>query len=333
MTHEDVEAARRMRGHSTLLFITDRCPVGCAHCSVDSRLDSRTITDWSLFAEIVEALCADERLKVVGISGGEPFVERRGLSLASRRLAESGKAQVIYTSGIWAASDHPPAWVTDILRRASCVYLSTDAFHARAVADERYIRAARAIADAGARIVVQVLDIGNMVEQARTLLLTALGTRFEDIAELRPIHPLTHGRGSGVFAQPDRTHPGHTFGPCPLVTAPIVRYDGRVTGCCNESVIMGLGPTRLAAQAQTSSDVTAAMDAFHNDPLLRVIGNAGLGILTKHPNFSDLADEQFEDQCHLCWKILNRQPDRTAPDALVNAIDAISQRADVSSSA
>ncbi len=112
LTHDDVEAARHARGRSTLLFITDRCPVGCAHCSVDSRLDSPRITDWALFGQIVDYLCDEPALEVVGISGGEPFVERRGLELLSARLEEAGKSQVVYTSGVWAAADQAPGWVS-----------------------------------------------------------------------------------------------------------------------------------------------------------------------------------------------------------------------------
>lgn len=324
MTHTDVENVRRTRGRSTLLFITDRCPVGCAHCSVDSRTDSPRISDWELFQEIVDWLCTDPGIEVVGISGGEPFVERRGLGLVSRRLAEAGKRQVVYTSGVWAVAETPPSWIQDVLSHCSCVYLSTDAFHARALADERYVRAARAIADAGAWIVVQVLSLTGMVEKAEQLLRDTFGPGFEDFAELRPIRPLTHGRGAGLFTRTGSV-PGHGFGPCPLVTAPMVRYDGRVTGCCNESVIMNHGPSRLRRQARSGDEVAAAMASFHDDPLLHAIGVAGLGALTEHPRFADLAEEHFVDQCQLCWKILDREPSEARPDPLIDAINIVGE--------
>ena len=105
----EIEEIRHTRGRSTLLFITDRCPVGCAHCSVDSRRDSATITDFALFSEILDWLCGQPELEVVGISGGEPFVERRGLTLAVEHLAGAGKRVVIYTSGLWGRRPLPPA--------------------------------------------------------------------------------------------------------------------------------------------------------------------------------------------------------------------------------
>lgn len=324
LTHDDVERLRHERGRSTLLFITDRCPVGCGHCSVDSRADSPTITDWKLFGEIVDWLCADPGLSVVGISGGEPFVERRGLSLASARLAAAGKGQVLYTSGVWARRATTPAWIRQVLERCNCVYLSTDGFHARAVPDADYVRAARAIANAGSWIVVQVLDLGEMVEQATALLREAFGVRFEDFAELRPIRPLSHGRGATVFER-SGAHLAHSFGPCPLVATPIVRYDGRVTACCNESVIMGHGPARLRRQAATGAQVDAAVQGFHDDPLLRAVGSAGLGPLTAHPRYRDLADREFADQCQLCWTMLDRSPPRPEPDRLLDQINVVAE--------
>ncbi|MBA3475324.1 MAG: radical SAM protein [Actinobacteria bacterium] len=319
---EEIEEIRRRRGRSTLLFITDRCPVGCAHCSVASRRDSPRITDFELFGEILDWLCAQPQLEVVGISGGEPFVERRGLALATRRIADAGKRVVIYTSGVWGTRPHPPAWIRETLDRSSTVFLSTDAFHQERVPDSTYVNAARAIAAADAWIVVQVIDTEPMVERARALLGSAFGEGFEDFAELRLTAPLTAGRGADVFKRTERT-PGHAFAPCTFVASPMVRYDGYVTACCNESVIMGFGPARLRRRASSQTEVAAAIDAFHTDPMLRAIGGAGPGALTRHPRFADLSDSDFTSVCDLCWKMLDRITDDERPDPLIDAISTV----------
>jgi organic radical activating enzyme len=318
---QEIEDIRHERGRSTLLFITDRCPVGCAHCSVDSRRDSPTITDFELFNEIVEWLVAQDD-DVIGISGGEPFVERRGLSLAARRITEEGKHLVVYTSGVWAKRPDPPAWIADVLYRCTTVFLSTDAFHQDGVGDASYVNAARAIQRAGAWIVVQVLEVDDMVDRARDLLRAAFGDAWEDFAELRPLTPLTAGRGADVFMR-CKHQPGHSFAPCTMLASPMIRYDGVVTACCNESVIMGRGPKALRRKARNREELTAAMSAFHNDPLLRAIGGVGPGALTKHPRFADLADEPFTSICDLCWKLLHRTADDAAPDPLVAAISLV----------
>jgi hypothetical protein len=317
----EIEDIRHERGRSTLLFITDRCPVGCAHCSVDSRRDSPTITDFVLFEELVEWLCA-QPLEVVGVSGGEPFVERRGLTYTARRVSEAGKKLVIYTSGVWAKRPEPPTWIADVLARCETVFLSTDAFHAEGVGDGHYVNAARAIAAAGAWIVVQVIEEPAMVEQARALLIEAFGERWEDYAELRPLTPLTSGRGKDVFTRTDHV-PGRAFQPCTMVASPMVRYDGVITACCNESVIMGWGPPALRKQARDRFELDVAMDEFHADPLLRAIGGVGPGVLTSHPRFGDLAQQDFTSICDLCWKMFDRTAADPEPDRLIGAINTV----------
>jgi organic radical activating enzyme len=318
----EIEQIRSQRGRSMLLFITDRCPVGCAHCSVDSRRNSPTITDFELFGEIVDWICDQEGLEVVGISGGEPFVERRGLMLAAWRIADAGKRLVLYTSGVWGTSPQPPAWIREVLDRSTTVFLSTDAFHEEGVSDTAYVNAARAIADAGAWIVVQVIETEPMVERAQRLLHAAFGDRWEDFAELRTTTPLTAGRGANVFTRTE-SMPGHAFSPCTMVASPMVRYDGLATGCCNESVIMGFGPKRLRRATRSGSELGAAIEAFHADPMLRAIGGAGLGALTAHPRFADLADREFTSICDLCWKVLGRTAEGEAPDPLIDAVNML----------
>jgi len=320
--HRDIDALRRERGRSLLLFISDRCPVGCAHCSVDSRPDGPTITDLPLFKRIVEWIASDPRVELVEISGGEPFVEREGLCLATRQLAAAGKRVVVFTSGIWAARERIAGWVRDVLGRCDSVYLSTDAFHAETIDDECLIHAAREIAAADARLVLQVLDHGPARKRAAKLLNEAFGGRWDQLAEINVIPPQRHGRGADLFAPLARIE-GHAFGPCTQVGSPVVRYDGVVSACANESVIMGRGPARLRKAATTTNGLSAALRRFQSDPLLRVIGDSGLGVLTEHPRAKELGTERFSTNCELCWKLLERLPE--GGDRLIEAIDAVGQ--------
>jgi len=318
----EIDEIRKTRGRSTLLFLTDRCPVGCGHCSVDSRTDSPTITDFELFEQILDWICEQDGLEVVGISGGEPFVERRGLTLAVRRFTDAGKRVVLYTSGVWATRVRPLPWIVEMLERATTVCLSTDAYHETGVSDRVYVNAARAIAAAGDWIVVQVVDTEPMVERAQELLRAAFGPEWESYAELCRNPALTHGRGAAVFTRTN-AFPGHAYPPCTQLGSQTVRYDGRITGCCNESVIMGLGPARLARHVRSKAEVGAAIDGFHADPLLRAIGGPGPGALTAHPRFADLADRRFTSICDLCWTMLDRVADDEQPDPLIDAVSVV----------
>jgi hypothetical protein len=299
LTLAEVNQIRSIPGRSLLLYITDRCPVGCAHCSVDARVDSPTIRDFALFEQIVAGICGQPGITTVGISGGEPFVERRGLTLAIERLAEADKEIVLYTSGIWANASVPD-WIAHALRPVSCVFLSTDAFHAAAIDDARFVCAARTIAKTGVWLIVQVLKLPDMVQKAQDLLQQAFGDDYHQYAEISLIPPLPYGRGALVFHQ-KASRPGTSFGACSALSAPVVRYDGQITACCNEQLIKGLGPERLRQPCRSALDVGETLGRFRSDPVLNIIGGMGAGALTQHPRFTDLAEQNFSSICELCW--------------------------------
>jgi len=287
LTFDDVERARLTRGATALLFLTDRCPVGCAHCSVDSRPDSPKISDFPLFEAVVEALC-DSRFPLIGVSGGEPFVERRGLSYVARRVIESGKELVVYT------------------------------FHQAALADDRFRRAARVIAGQGVWIVVQVIDDDAMVDRAAGLLAEALGPEWNSQAEIHRIPLLPYGRASGLLQIERRTR-GRDFGPCHVARSPVVRYDGLLSFCCNESVIMGRGPETYRRRCTSQREVAAALAEFDNHAFFRAIGDLGPGVLTAHPDFQDLAERPFRNICELCWQMVDRVSDAAGDPVLTAA--------------
>jgi hypothetical protein len=318
LRHAEVDRRRETPGESALLFLTDRCPVGCAHCSVDSRPDSPRITDVELFGEIVDTLCASD-LNLIGISGGDPFVERRALSLATARLAAAGKDLVVYTSGFWAGGPEVPRWTGPVLRRCACVYLSTDAFHQAGVAEERFVSAARATAMAGAWIVVQVLDLGDMSRRAADLLGRAFGRSWPDWAELVPIPPLPYGRAATLFPRTHRRPGRELTTPCRIVASPVIRYDGAVSACCNEAVLMGRGPAGLRRRCGSGAEVADAVGRFRDTPFLRAVAAVGPGPLTADPRLADLADEQVSGICELCWKMTDRL-DLDVPDRVLATV-------------
>ncbi|MGW3075487.1 MULTISPECIES: radical SAM protein [unclassified Kitasatospora] len=307
LSHAEVNRIRRTPEASILLFITDRCPVGCAHCSVDSRPDSPRISNFELFAEIIDQLCSQPNLDLVGISGGEPFVERRALSLAVDRLVSAGKRIAIYTSGFWAGQETPPPWIDKVLARIDCVYLSTDAYHEAGTSSDQFSSAARALARHGIPIVVQVIDENGMVDRARQLLVAAFGSDWSCHAEIIPTFPLPYGRGAGIYSWKHR-FPANSFGVCNLATSPVVRYDGLVTACCNETVIMGGGPPDLRRECLSGAETSKAISEFRTDPFFQGASTIGIGeMAANRPEFQVLANKEFSSICGACWSMLRRR--------------------------
>ncbi|MHA6757812.1 hypothetical protein [Streptacidiphilus sp. PAMC 29251] len=307
LTLTEIDGYRQARGRSALLYLTDRCPVGCDHCSVDARPLGPRITDRAQFARVLDLLCGTAALTVVGISGGEPFIERQGLVLAARRLTAAGKLIVPYTSGSWGRN--PPAWIDEILRLSSCIVLSTDAFHAARLPTASVINAARTIAAAGVWIGCQVLAGEHQQAAATALLVEAFGPDWTSYAELRPIPLLPHGRAAGRAAAPPTAR-----GRCTVAGTPVVRYDGHISACCNEVVATGGGPAGLRHHA----DTPGVLEHLAADPYLTALGTAGATALTRLPEYRDLAQTPVSDLCALCWRMVERGTTGPALQALVH---------------
>ncbi|RSO03093.1 hypothetical protein DMH26_12615 [Streptomyces sp. WAC 05379] len=322
LTLAEVEDARWGHGNSGLLFITDRCPVGCAHCSVDSRPDSPRITDFALFEDIVSGLALSQ-LSMVGISGGEPFVERRALQHAVRTLRAADKDVVVYTSGIWANTASPPNWVQQVIQQCGAIFLSTDSFHQAEISDERFMNAARAIATHGVPIFVQVVEVDGLADRTESLLTAALGPTWSTMAEIKMVEPLPYGRAEGMFTPAPRRR-GSSFGTCPVAKAPVVRYDGVVTGCCNESVLLGGGPAWLRRKIGSALELAETLEDFRKSPLLQIIARVGVGELAHHPRAGDVGDREFHSICGACWLAVKRLAD-DPQDGLLTAMAAMGE--------
>jgi hypothetical protein len=301
LTLADIDAIRAQRQRSALLYLTDRCPVGCAHCSVSALPHGARPADPGLLRSLVEGICAAAGITLVGISGGEPFTERRALGEATGRLSAAGKRLVLYTSGNWGRDDGTvPPWTTEVLRRTDTVVFSADRFHAATIPPARCVAALTAAAAAGSWIAVQAAGDSASADQ---LLTTAFGTGWRDRAEVRVTPLISRGRAAGRAATAGR--PGRDYGPCRLASAPVIRYDGRLTACCDENVVTGAGAAHLHAAARTAAGLTSELDAFRDDPYLAAIGAAGPGALTRLPRYRHIGEARYDDICGACLALLS----------------------------
>ncbi|MGY1831231.1 radical SAM protein [Geodermatophilus sp. SYSU D01180] len=303
-TLADLDRIRDQPGKSCLLFLTDRCPVGCAHCSVDSRRDSPRIEDRALFREMVGGVLSIPGLELVGISGGEPFMERQALSYAVRECAARGLQVVLYTSGVWAVGGEP-GWASEVCELATAVVLSTDAFHAPAVNAATLRRVGRRVMGGGRSLIVQTVDLPASREPALLLVEHLRSTSEAGHVELSLVPPLSTGRGKSAFAAlpslPRRTLAD--WGACGLLGSPVIRHDGTVIACCNEAVLMGAGPARLRRSCRTAAEVAAAVAALRDDPLLECIRTVGMAATSDLPWVDVPPDRSFGSICEACWEL------------------------------
>jgi hypothetical protein len=277
-SQRDFDERRWRTGAIMGVTLTDRCPVGCAHCSVSALPDDPGPAKNPKLLNQLEELVSQPEVEVVIITGGEPLVHPRELEQVVALVGRHGKRSVLHTSGYWGGSRRGECGeVQRTLASLDAVVIGVDFYHRATIRDEALVAAFRAVRDAGAWLVVQTL-VGDANHDhqgyALSLLGQAFGDSWETFAELVRQQPLPFGRGEAVGFSPL----AGALGRCDLVRRPMYRFDGEVVACCNEEVLRGRGPTRLR-RAIGSAGAVAALAELRDDPLVDMLHEVPTGVL------------------------------------------------------
>jgi len=295
----DIDYFRSQKLSSVLLFLTDRCPVKCRHCSVNSEPQSPTIKDFGLFEDIINSLSLIDSVQAVGISGGEPFIEKRGLELSVSKLRNAEKRIALYTSGYWGGNNQN-TWIDTVLKQVNTVVLSTDAFHRASISEIAFTKALQRIANADTWLIIQTILSEQTIDFVYKSLKEVFGDSWKEKAEINEIPLLSHGKAEKYFPLP-QMKPLAAISKCTRSNSPVVRYDGIVTACTNESIIMGKGPNALRKQITQGTQLLDALISLSENPIVNTLSKVGPIALI---NDIDLDDKMFCNVCDVCWQKL-----------------------------
>jgi hypothetical protein len=191
-------------------------------------------------------------------------------------------------------------WIRRVLERSAAVVLSTDTFHDAGVTQRQVRVAAEAIVAAGARLIVQVVDVGESVRRAVDLVVDCFGDASSDVADVHVVPLIGVGRGADVLTV-RRRYTVDQLSPCRAAASPVIAYDGRVTPCCNEALINGDGPAVLRPRVTHATDLPHVVRDVTTAPLISMMRTAGPAAVASLPGFTDLAAQRHGSLCDFCW--------------------------------
>lgn len=89
--------------HGCAFYLTTRCQQSCAHCWLDCQPGQGMDMDPAMFREIVRRAASQGLLRVVTLTGGEPFIDPDRLIQAVRHLLAGHGVMEIFipTNGLW----------------------------------------------------------------------------------------------------------------------------------------------------------------------------------------------------------------------------------------
>lgn len=304
LTLDEITRYRKIKGQSILLFITHRCPVGCSHCSVNASPLSPGIKDYELFNRLVEGLSKLNELKLIGISGGEPFGERKGLESAVNILHGAGKQCVIYTSGFWGTKKIP-RWINNILNKTSACFLGIDSFHEEKISSLALLDASIAILERQAGLILQYIDNEENLAITGELISNIHSRGYRQNIWLNPIPLLPFGRAeSACNSQMEIT--ADRFMGCDALNSMMLTYDGGLFVCCNEQRLSeqdGFFP-QIKKTVSNILELHEAVDEFEHNSYFSIIKNFGFRFLLNHPGYASFKSKRYSNMCSLCRDIL-----------------------------
>lgn len=297
MNFDILNSLRKKPGASPILYLTDMCPVGCAHCSVDAKKGSSSIHDRLLLMEVIKGIANFPKCQIVAVTGGEPFAEREALETAVNFFKTKNKKAIIYTSGI-ALKHNMPNWVANVLDSVEGVVLSTDSFHLPSVPISNFIDAACHCVERFGKVLIQMVK-----DQETEFIVKSLeiyfGGHFHEVVEIKYM-PLT-SMGRAKLRETGPTNTAASW--CGYLNSPVVRYDGVVLACCNENIIRGFGPKRLRINCSSAEEITSALDRMLGDSLNHAIATVGPAFASKLKQHSHCHVGVNDPICDGCWKL------------------------------
>lgn len=287
-----------------LLALTDRCPLSCAHCSTDSRMDSPQ-PDGEPLLRLVGSFTAEDHPQLIFMSGGEPLL-RPALVTELARLAGSTGTRSCLLSGMFFARQGVPAPIRRAIGNLDHFSASIDLFHEREVSRDLVFAALRVIADLVPAISLHIAahDDGY-VDTLLADVRRAFGTNIP--ALVTPVQPT--GRATAFVSQ--RADPQRGADPCEFASWPLVDIDGTVFACSRQSLARRHRPGHLVLGHAATDSWPQLLRRAEADPILRAVRVLGPVESARRAN-----GRQCAGACQTCVALTDAPPVSAATQTL-----------------
>jgi MoaA/NifB/PqqE/SkfB family radical SAM enzyme len=291
------------------LMMTYKCQVTCPHCIVQAgphRQEEMLVHDGCEWIRQIAAY-RNSYIKVVALTGGEPFYNLDNLRAVSDCAAASGLLTSVVTNAFWASTPEQALAVLKELPSIRILSISTDIYHQVAIPLTWVKNAALAAEACSIAYSISVCTeneeekgyleiIDKLLEfTSRELILTAIALPVG-----RALRKLNKAKYSTTAEVP--------ISACATGSSPVIFPNGRVIGCIGpvidleSSHPLALGNLRedslgeILETAQSNS-ILHAIRAWGPKKLIPMIRDAGLGHF--------LPDRYIKDSvCDACYNIM-----------------------------
>ncbi|UCG26375.1 MAG: radical SAM protein [Chloroflexota bacterium] len=293
------------------LLMTFQCQVACPHCIIEAgplRKEQMPLKDTFDWLEQI-ASYRDGHIRVVSLTGGEPFINHGRLKAISEFAGQQGLFVSAVTNAYWASTPARAMRTLEDLPALRMIQVSADTYHQKFIPFEWVENAIVASRACQVPLTVAVCTENSADPGYQTIM-----RQLQEIIEPELIYTaitfragraLREGNGHNYEISPE---PPMTS--CGAGSSPIIFPDGRVIACIGPIIDL-TDPHPLVLGNLRQNRLEEILDNAETNPVLHAIRLWGprklIAMLQSAGLGHHLPDHYIKDSvCHACYELMSR---------------------------
>lgn len=307
MTSQEIKEIRFLKNIG--LLMTYKCQVQCPHCIIQAgphrteEMSLENAYDW--IRQI--ATYRHGFIKVLSLTGGEPFFNIQRLKLMSDFAKEQGLYVSAVTNGYWASTQEKAIRILKSLPSLMMLQISTDKYHQQSIPFERVRNAMLACDACGLPYTISICtENENDPDYLKTIKTVS---EFVDPQVIFTAITFKAGRALQMdTAHNYETTPTPPFSSCGAGGAPIVFPNGQIMACIGPIIDLKT-PHPLVLGNLNENSLDDILDQAESNVVLHAIRIWGPKFLINLVREAGLESELPEifikgSVCHACYELM-----------------------------
>jgi len=302
------------------LIVTYKCQVACPHCIIEAgpnrkeQLKIKDAQDW--INQI--ANYRDGYIKVLSLTGGEPFYDIDNLQKISSFGEEKGLIVSAVTNAFWATTLETAIKTLKKLPSIKMLAISADAYHQEQIPFERVENAVNAAKELEIPFQIAVCTENQNDEEYLKVI-----KKLENVTEsdkIKTAITFSVGRAKKIGTSKYITSSDPPFSACSAGSSPIVFPNGNVIGCIGPVIKIKDDHPLLLGNLNEKS-LRKILDDSEINPIyhsIRIWGPRKLITLANEAGLTKYLPKKYvkDSICHACYSLVSNSRIRSFLQAL-----------------
>ena len=291
------------------LIVTYKCQVACPHCIIEAgphRKEEVQLTDAINWIKQI-ASYRNGYIKVLSLTGGEPFYDLKKLAELSSFGEKNGLIVSAVTNAFWASSPLKAEKTLMDLPSIKMIAISTDVYHQKQIPFSRVRNAINAAKKLQVPFQVGICTENQQDKEYQKIVKKL--KKFVHVNQIKTAITFPVGRALKISNLNYISSVEPPISACSAGSSPIIFPNGNVIGCIGPVIdIKDSHPLLLGNLRQSSLEMI--LDASELNPIyhaIRIWGPRRLISLSKEAGlFEYLPKEYIKDSiCHACYSLMS----------------------------